>query len=311
MNEEARSERPTRRHPAWIRARIPAGEGYALTRQIVKESGVATVCEEARCPNLGECWAHRTATFMLMGATCTRNCGFCAVSHGRPAPLDPLEPARLAVAVRRLGLQHVVVTSVDRDDLSDFGAGHFAAAVRAVKDAVPDCRVEVLTPDFQGARASVETVAHAPISIYNHNIETVPRLYRRARAGARYERSLNVLRWAREARADLLSKAGLMLGLGETLDEVGAVMRDLRSVGCDILTIGQYLQPTKQHLPIVRYLDPAEFDEIGREARDLGFRHVESGPLVRSSYHAWSHVPDSGAPRLDAPERIRRARHRP
>ena len=280
-----------RRHPEWIRVRVPAGEGYRNTKAIVAESRVATVCEEAHCPNLGECWAHGTATFMLMGDTCTRNCQFCAVSHGRPEPLDPMEPTRLATAVERLRLQHVVITSVDRDDLEDFGAAHFAATARALRARVPACRIEVLTPDFQGNRQSVATVAAAPIEIYNHNLETVPRLYKRARPGAGYERSLDVLRVARETRADLLTKAGLMLGLGEEHDEVLQVLRDLRAVGCDILTLGQYLQPSRDHLPIERYLDPAEFDEWGAEARALGFRHVESGPLVRSSYHAWSHVP--------------------
>ena len=282
---------PRRRHPDWIRVRMPSGEGYRRTKQIVAESRVATVCEEAHCPNLAECWAHSTATFMLMGDTCTRNCGFCAVSHGRPAALDPMEPVRLATAVERLGLEHVVITSVDRDDLDDFGAGHFAATARALRGRVPSCRIEVLTPDFQGRRESVVTVAEAPIEIFNHNLETVPRLYKRARAGAKYDRSLDVLRFARETRTELLTKAGLMLGLGEEPDEVRAVLADLRSIGCDILTLGQYLQPSRDHLPVERYLDPAEFEVWGREARQMGFRHVESGPLVRSSYHAWSHVP--------------------
>jgi len=270
---------------------VPGGEGYARTRAIVKESGVATVCEEARCPNVAECWAHGTATFMLMGDTCTRNCAFCAVDHGRPDALDPLEPYRLAQAVKKLGLQHVVVTSVDRDDLADLGAGHFAATVRAIRHAVAECEVEVLTPDFQGRRDCVETVAAAPIAVYNHNLETVPRLYKRARAGAKYDRSLDVIRFARAFRSDLLTKAGLMLGLGEEIEEVLAVLRDLRSAGCDIITLGQYLRPTAKHLPVERYLDPSEFVDLGATARELGFRHVESGPLVRSSYHAWSHVP--------------------
>lgn len=284
-------EAPARRHPEWIRVRVPGGEGYARTRAIVKESGVATVCEEARCPNVAECWAHGTATFMLMGDTCTRNCGFCAVSHGRPKPLDPLEPHRLAAAVRKLGLQHVVVTSVDRDDLPDLGAAHFAAAAHAIRVVAPDCEVEVLTPDFQGRRACVETVAASPIAVFNHNLETVPRLYKRARAGAKYERSLDVLRFARQTRPGLLTKAGLMLGLGEEVAEVMDVLRDLRTAGCDVVTLGQYLRPSRAHLPVERYLDPREFEELGAAARGLGFRHVESGPLVRSSYHAWSHVP--------------------
>ena len=280
-----------RRHPDWIRVRVPGGEGYARTRAIVKDSGVATVCEEARCPNVAECWAHGTATFMLMGETCTRNCAFCAVSHGRPEALDPMEPYRLAQAVKKLGLQHVVVTSVDRDDLPDLGAEHFAATVRAIRHTVPACEVEVLTPDFQGRKDCVETVAASPIAVYNHNLETVPRLYKRARAGAKYERSLDVLRFARATRPDLLTKAGLMLGLGEEPAEVLTVLRDLRTAGCDIITLGQYLRPTAKHLPVERYLDPAEFEDLGRQALAMGFRHVESGPLVRSSYHAWSHVP--------------------
>ena len=280
-----------RRHPDWIRVRVPGGEGYARTRAIVKDSGVATVCEEARCPNVAECWAHGTATFMLMGDTCTRNCAFCAVSHGRPEALDPMEPYRLAQAVKKLGLQHVVVTSVDRDDLPDLGAEHFAATVRAIRHTVPACEVEVLTPDFQGRKDCVETVAASPIAVYNHNLETVPRLYKRARAGAKYERSLDVLRFARATRPDLLTKAGLMLGLGEEPAEVLTVLRDLRTAGCDIITLGQYLRPTAKHLPVERYLDPAEFEDLGRQALAMGFRHVESGPLVRSSYHAWSHAP--------------------
>lgn len=279
------------RHPQWIRVRVPGGEGYARTRQIVAESGVATVCEEARCPNVAECWGHGTATFMIMGDTCTRNCGFCAVAHGRPKPLDPLEPGRLAVAVSRLGLRHVVVTSVDRDDLPDLGAAHFAAVARAVREQSPACAIEVLTPDFQGRRECVERVAAAPIAVYGHNLETVPRLYKRARAGARYERSLDVLGRAARQRPGLLTKAGLMLGLGEEIAEVLAVLRDLRAVGCQILTLGQYLRPSAGHLPVERYVHPSEFTELGAAARELGFGHVEAAPLVRSSYHAWAHVP--------------------
>lgn len=291
MTQAAGPTTPARRHPDWIKVRVPGGEGFNRTRAIVAQSKVATVCQEARCPNIAECWSHGTATFMLMGDTCTRNCGFCAVSHGRPKPLDPLEPARLAEAVAQLGLVHVVITSVDRDDLPDFGAAHFAAAARAIRVRVASCRVEVLTPDFQGTKSAVETVADAPIVIYNHNLETVPRLYKRARAGARYDRSLDVIRWARDRRQELLTKAGLMLGLGEELHEVEAVLRDLRAAGCDILTLGQYLRPSKDHLPVERYVHPDEFRELGAYASSLGFAHVESGPLVRSSYHAWSHTP--------------------
>jgi lipoic acid synthetase len=228
---------------------------------------------------------------MLLGDTCTRNCAFCAVTHGRPLAVDPAEPGRVAEAVARLGLRHVVVTSVNRDDLPDGGAAHFAATAAAVKGRLPACRVEVLVPDFQGDLDAVATVAAAPVDVFNHNLETVPRLYRRARAGARYERSLAVLAAARAARADLLTKTGLMLGLGEEPDELPSVFRDLREVGCDILTLGQYLRPSAAHLPVVRYLPPEEFVVLRAAALALGFRHVEAGPLVRSSYHAWSHVP--------------------
>jgi lipoic acid synthetase len=228
---------------------------------------------------------------MLLGDTCTRNCAFCAVAHGKPIEVDPLEPGRVAVAVASLGLRHVVVTSVDRDDLPDGGAGHFAATARAIKETVPDCGVEVLVPDFQGRLASVATVVASPIDVFNHNTETVPRLYKKARAGARYERSLAVLNAAKQARPRLLTKTGLMLGLGETTDELESVFNDLREVGCDILTLGQYLRPTRDHLAVERYVAPAEFDALRAQALRLGFRHVEAGPLVRSSYHAWSHVP--------------------
>jgi len=278
------------RHPAWLKVRAPGGPGFAATRSAVRALGLHTVCEEARCPNIGECWGHRTATFMLLGDTCTRNCAFCAVTHGRPLAVDPAEPGRVAVAVARLGLRHVVVTSVDRDDLEDGGAAHFATTARAVKDMVPDCRVEVLVPDFQGRLASVDTVAEAPIDVFNHTVETVPRLYRRVRPGARYDRSLAVLRRARERGEAYHTKAGLMLGLGEELEELTVVLEDLRAVGCDILTLGQYLRPSADHLPIERYVTPEEFAALKEQALDLGFAHVESGPLVRSSYHAWSHV---------------------
>jgi lipoic acid synthetase len=279
-----------RRLPPWLKVRAPGGPGWVETRATVKSLGLHTVCEEARCPNIGECWGHKTATFMLLGDTCTRNCSFCAVSHGRPLVVDPEEPRRVAEAVARLGLRHVVITSVNRDDLADGGASHFAATAVAVKAASPACRVEVLVPDFQGDADAVATVMASPIDILNHNVETVPRLYKRVRPGARYERSLGLLRHAR-ASGSALTKAGLMLGLGETESELTAVFRDLRSVGCDILTLGQYLRPSAEQLPVERYLPPEEFDALRRLASGLGFRHVESGPLVRSSYHAWSHVP--------------------
>jgi lipoic acid synthetase len=280
-----------RRHPPWLKVRAPGGPGYLETARVVRRLSLHTVCEEAHCPNLGECWGHKTATFMLLGDVCTRNCGFCAVTHGRPLAVDAGEPARVAEAVAELGLRHVVVTSVDRDDLPDGGAGHFAATAEAIHRAAPECRIEVLVPDFKGRLASVAVVVASPIAIFNHNLETVPRLYRRVRPGAHYERSLAVLAAAREPAVGRLIKAGLMLGLGETHDELLRVFRDLRAVGCDILTLGQYLRPSAEHLPVERYLLPEEFRELGAEARALGFRHVESGPLVRSSYHAWAHVP--------------------
>ena len=280
-----------RRHPPWLKVRAPGGPGFAETMATVRELGLHTVCQEARCPNIGECWGHRTATFMLLGDTCTRNCGFCAVTHGRPLAVDPAEPLRVASAVARLGLRHVVVTSVNRDDLADGGAAHFAATAGAIKRLLPGCRVEVLVPDFQGNLASVAEVVASPIDVFNHNLETVPRLYRRVRAGARYARSLAVLEAAHRGRERLLTKTGLMLGLGETQEELASVFRDLRSIGCDILTLGQYLRPSGDHLPVERYVPPEEFTALGAEALALGFRHVEAGPLVRSSYHAWSHVP--------------------
>lgn len=287
------SDARPRRHPAWLKVRAPGGPGYVETRAIVKGLGLHTVCEEARCPNIGECWGHRTATFMLLGDTCTRNCAFCAVAHGRPLPVDPGEPFRVAHAVSRLGLRHVVVTSVNRDDLVDGGAGQFAATARAIKHVLPGCRIEVLVPDFQGDLGSVAVVTAAPIDVFNHNVETVPRLYRRVRPGARYERSLAVLSAAAGARPGFLTKAGIMLGLGESTDEVISVFQDLRAVGCEILTVGQYLRPSgdARHLPVDRYVHPEEFAALGRAGLALGFRHVEAGPLVRSSYHAWSHVP--------------------
>ncbi len=282
---------PVRRHPPWIKVRAPGGPGFVETRGIVKSLGLHTVCEEAQCPNLGECWGHKTATFMLLGDTCTRNCSFCAVAHGKPLAVDPHEPARVGEAVARLGLQHVVVTSVDRDDLLDGGAEHFAATTESSRRAAPDCRIEVLVPDFQGRLESVRTVVAAPVDVFNHNVETVPRLYRQVRPGAKYDRSLAVIEAARDPEGRRLTKAGLMLGLGEELDEVRRVFDDLRHIGCDILTMGQYLRPSRDHIAVERYVTPEEFASLGDEARALGFRHVESGPLVRSSYHAWAHVP--------------------
>ena len=283
-----------RKHPDWIKVRAPVSPEYFRTRAILGELKLHSVCQEACCPNIGECFSHHTATFMLLGDVCTRNCPYCAVAHGKVRPLDPDEPRRIAAAVARLGLQHVVVTSVDRDDLPDGGAAHFAATARAIKRALPATRVEVLVPDFQGSLASVDTVVESPVDIYNHNLETVPSLYRKARPGGQYRRSLDVLRHAKEgARSlerNLLTKTGVMLGLGERRDELLEVMRDLREIECDILTLGQYLRPSKEHLPVERYVTPEEFADLKRAGMELGFRHVESGPLVRSSYHAWEQV---------------------
>ena len=285
----------TRRHPPWLKVRAPGGPGYLATRGIMKRLGLHTVCEEAQCPNLGECWSHKTATMMLLGDTCTRNCSFCAVAHGRPLAVDVDEPRRVGVAVAELGLDHVVVTSVNRDDLDDGGAAHFAATAVAIRDRAPECRIEVLVPDFQGRLASVADVVASPIDVFNHNLETVPRLYKRVRPGAGYARSLAVLEHARVVAAGrpLLTKAGLMLGLGEDEAEVLAVLDDLRAVGCDVLTLGQYLRPAGSSLELVRYVTPAEFAAYRERALEMGFGHVESGPLVRSSYHAWAHVPAS------------------
>ncbi|MCC6850421.1 MAG: lipoyl synthase [Deltaproteobacteria bacterium] len=280
-----------RRHPDWIKSRAPTGKAVAETRATVRALGLHTVCEEARCPNLGECWSHHTATVMLLGDTCTRACRFCAVGHGTPPPPDPDEPRRVAEAVARLGLKHVVMTSVNRDDLPDGGAAHFAAAAAAVKARVPACAIEVLIPDFQGDRAALATVVAAPIAILNHNTETVPRLYKRVRPGAAYERSLGILRATKALRPDVRTKTGLMLGLGERRDEVLAVLADVRAAGCDVLTLGQYLRPSMEELPVERYVAPQEFAELGEQARGMGFAYVESGPLVRSSYHAWRHLP--------------------
>lgn len=286
-----------RRHPPWLKVRVPGGAGYAETLATVRRLDLHTVCEEAHCPNIAECWAHRTATFMLLGDTCTRNCGFCAVTHGRPLTVDPAEPGRVASAVANLGLRHVVVTSVNRDDLDDGGAGHFASTAHAIKAIVPHCRVEVLVPDFQGDLDAVTVVLAAPIDVFNHNVETVPRLYARVRPGGKYLRSLAVLAAAARGQTTVPTKAGLMLGLGEQYDELLSVFRDLREASCRVLTLGQYLRPSTDHLPVERYVPPEEFAALRSEALRLGFDHVEAGPLVRSSYHAWSHVPAESAPK--------------
>ncbi len=276
----------TPKRPDWLRAPAPAGENYHDLKGLIGRLRLHTVCESAACPNVGECWNHRTATFMILGNVCTRRCGFCAVEKGAPLPVDYDEPQRVAEAVAAMGLKFAVITSVNRDDREDGGAELFALTIRAIRDRVPDCGVEVLIPDFQGSRPSVETVMDARPDVLNHNTETVPRLYRQVRLGARYERSLEVLEWARQIRPETPTKSGLMLGLGEQPAEVLGVMRDLRAHQVGILTLGQYLRPSPRHLPIARYVAPEEFDEFRRAGYEMGFAHVESGPLVRSSYHA-------------------------
>ncbi len=293
---------PLRRHPAWIKSRMPSGENYHELKRLLGGLTLNTVCEEARCPNIGECWDQRTATIMILGDTCTRACGFCAIKTGRPTWFDDDEPRRVAEAVRPLGLEHVVVTSVARDDLPDGGARIFADTIRHLRDACPGMGVEVLIPDFNGQAAPLRTVMEARPDILNHNVETVERLQKPVRRRARYDRSLGVLErakaYARELGAAVHTKSSIMVGLGERREELSQTFRDLRAVDCDILTIGQYLRPTPQHLPLVRYYHPDEFAEMKAEALALGFRHVESGPLVRSSYHARDQVPGAELKRI-------------
>jgi lipoic acid synthetase len=272
--------------PSWLRAPAPSGDNYHELKKLVRQLNLHTVCESAACPNVGECWNHRTATFMILGNVCTRRCGFCAVQKGPPMTVDYDEPRRVAEAVEVLGLKYAVVTSVNRDDRKDGGAELFALTIQAIRARIPGCKVEVLTPDFQGSHAAMDIVMQARPDVFNHNTETVPRLYRQVRLGARYERSLDVLAYAKQSQPEVPTKSGLMLGLGETLDEVRQVMRDLRGSHVDILTLGQYLRPSMKHLPIIRYIPLEEFAELKRFGYELGFSHVESGPLVRSSYHA-------------------------
>lgn len=275
------------RKPAWLKVRAPGGPNYAEVKRLLHDLRLHTVCEEAHCPNVGECWEHRAATFMILGDVCTRNCPYCAVAHGTPAPYDPLEAVRLADAVERLGLKHVVITSVDRDDLPDGGAELFARCVEELRRRLPETTVELLIPDFKGSEAALARVVAARPDILNHNLETVERLYRVARPGGRYARALRLLRRARELGPGLVTKSGLMCGLGEEWDELLGAIRDLRAQGVEILTVGQYLRPSGGHLPVARYYTPEEFAELKRIGLSLGFRHVEAGPLVRSSYHAW------------------------
>jgi lipoic acid synthetase len=275
------------RKPDWIRVKWPATPAVARLKDILRENHLHTVCEEASCPNIGECFGKGTATFMIMGDVCTRRCPFCDVAHGRPAPLDQDEPANLARTIHAMGLRYVVITSVDRDDLRDGGAGHFVDCIKAVRSASPQTRIEILVPDFRGRMdVALDRLDEAPPDVLNHNLETVPRLYRAARPGADYAHSLELLRQFKHRHGSVPAKSGLMVGLGESLDEILDVMQDLRAHDCEMLTIGQYLQPTRHHLPVERYVTPAEFDDLARAGDAMGFTHVASGPLVRSSYHA-------------------------
>ena len=288
MSVEAPLEfvRPREPKPEWLKVRAPGSENYLRLKGIMQDLKLNTVCEDARCPNIGECWHHGTATFMILGDVCTRACAYCAVAHGRPTELDTAEPARVAEAVARMRLQYTVITSVDRDDLADGGAAIFAETITRTRTRVPGCRIEVLIPDFQGIESSLRTVLDAGPDVLNHNIETVPRLYRMARSGGRYPRSLELLDRSRRYRADIATKTGIMVGLGEEHDEIVRVFDDLRQAGVSILTIGQYLRPSPTHARMTRYYHPDEFAALKRIALDKGFVHVESGPLVRSSYHA-------------------------
>ena len=285
-------EPPAPRLPRWLKRELPRGNGAAFTQSLLADLRLETVCENARCPNRTECWSRRTATFMVLGNVCTRPCGFCSVPKGEPLHVEADEPERVAEAATRLGLKHVVITSVTRDDLPDGGASHFAACIRAVRSKLPESAVEVLTPDFLGDPAAIDAVIAAEPDVFNHNIETVPRLYRVARGRAEYRRSLELLDRVKKASPGIVTKAGLMLGVGETIDELFDVLADLRSIRCDVLTLGQYLAPTlKQSIPVARFVPPEEFDDLARKARMLGFQQVAAGPFVRSSYHAEEMVP--------------------
>lgn len=281
-------EAPRQPRPDWLKVRIPSGEEFARLKNLITGQKLHTVCEEARCPNMAECWNAGTATFMILGDICTRSCGFCNVKTGRPIGLDLEEPYRVADAIRMMGVKHAVITSVNRDELPDGGAEMFAETIRRARIVNPNITIEVLIPDFQGVKWALDIVLSAKPEILNHNTETVPRLYRRVRPQAKYERSLQVIKWSKEAGMN--TKSGLMLGLGETTDEVEHVMSDLHAHGCDILTLGQYLQPTKEHLPVHRFVHPDEFRMFKLRGLEMGFKHVESEPLVRSSYHAEKHV---------------------
>jgi lipoic acid synthetase len=280
------------RKPAWFKVPMPGGESYRALKSAITDDELHTVCQEAACPNIGECWERGTATFMILGDTCTRRCGFCNVKTGKPTWNDPLEPARVARQVAKLGLRHAVITSVDRDDLPDKGAGAFVGVIRQIRQQAPRCKVEVLTPDFQGLEMPLAKVVDARPDVFNHNCEVVPRLYPVARRGSTWQRSLRVLRTAKEMGGDgVATKSGLMVGLGESYDEMVDALGELREHNVQIITVGQYLRPTERHLPIVRYWEPEEFDRLAAEGMAMGFDHVAAGPLVRSSYHADEHVP--------------------
>ena len=293
MGRHRRDPLPQRK-PQWLKVKAPGGSNYIRLKQLMRDLNLHTVCEEAHCPNIGECWEHGTATFMILGDVCTRNCAYCAVSHGRPPAYDVEEPSRVAEAIAELNLRHAVIPSVDRDDLPDFGAYIFAETIRQIREKLPTCSIEVLVPDFQGNEDSIRAVLEARPDIYNHNTETVPRLYKKARPGGRYERLLEIFRFAKRIAPDVPTKTGIILGLGETNLEVIEVMKELRAVDVDILTLGQYLRPSDGHIALDRYVTPEEFRELYEVGMTLGFRHVESGPLVRSSYHAWEQVQAAG-----------------
>ncbi|MCX7880268.1 MAG: lipoyl synthase [Ignavibacteria bacterium] len=279
---------PSQRRPSWLKVRAPGGENYSLLRSMMRSKTLHTVCEEARCPNIAECWGNRTATFLILGDICTRSCGFCAIKTGRPNPVDPEEPLKVAIAVQQMGINHVVITSVNRDELPDQGSTIWAKTISEVKRLNPNASVEVLIPDFKGDTECIQKVLDAKPDVLSHNLETVPRLYKLVRPQAKYQRSLDVLSYAK--KVGYITKTGIMVGIGETFEEIIEVMQDARKVGVDIFTIGQYLQPTPNHLPIDRYVTPEEFNKLRLIGIDLGFRHIESGPLVRSSYHAERHI---------------------
>ena len=286
------------RKPPWLKVKAPGSPNYLRLKRLVQDQRLHTICEEAHCPNIGECWEQLTATFLILGDICTRNCGFCAVTHGKPTELDLAEPDRVAQAIQRLGLEHAVITSVNRDDQADGGSAIFAAVIRRIRELSPGCGVEVLIPDFRGNEAALRTVVEAAPDILNHNMETVPRLYREVRPGSRYEQSLELFARARRMAPALVTKSGIIVGFGEEREELLKTMADLRQVDCDILTLGQYLRPSQQHLPIIRYYTPEEFRELKAIGEGMGFKYVEAGPLVRSSYHARGQIEEVNQKRV-------------